>query len=49
MAGCCGNNNPDNTVWEVTFPDGTKQDFVGEQNALVSITRAGGGSKRKKS
>lgn len=48
MAGCCGNQTPDNTVWTVTFPDGSSQDFIGEQNALVAKTRAGGGTMRKK-
>jgi hypothetical protein len=47
MAGCCG-QNPDNTIWTVTFPDGSTQDFIGEQNALVALTRAGGGTKKKK-
>lgn len=49
MAGCCGSQTPDNTVWTVTLPDNTKHDVIGEMNALVMITRAGGGTKAKKS
>lgn len=49
MGGCCGNATPDNSIWTVTFPNGSKQDFIGEQNALVAITKAGGGTKRCKS
>jgi hypothetical protein len=48
MAGCCG-QTPDNTVWTVTLPDGTTKDIIGEMAATVEITRAGGGTKRKKS
>lgn len=49
MPGCCGGSTPDNSIWTVTFPDGSTQDFIGEQNALVALTRAGGGTKTKKS
>lgn len=49
MAGCCGQSTPDNSIWTVTFPDGSTQDVIGEQKALVAITKAGGGTKRKKS
>lgn len=47
MAGCCGNQTPDNSVWEVTLPDGTSSRVIGEQNAEVVRIKAGGGSKRK--
>lgn len=49
MPGCCGNQTPDNTVWTVTLPDNTTHDVIGEMNALVMITKAGGGTKTKKS
>lgn len=49
MPGCCGQNQPDNTVWTVTLPDGSTHDVIGEMAALVMITRAGGGTKTKKS
>lgn len=49
MPGCCGNQTPDNSVWTVTFPDGSTSDVIGEQAATVAIIKAGGGSKRKKS
>jgi len=48
MAGCCGNQTPDNTVWTVTLPDGTTKDVIGEMNAVIEITRAGGGTRKKK-
>jgi hypothetical protein len=49
MPGCCGQSTPDNTVWVVTLPDNTTQEVIGEVNALVMITKAGGGTKTKKS
>jgi hypothetical protein len=49
MPGCCGNQTPDGTVWIVTLPDGTQHDVIGEMNALVMMTKNGGGSKVKKS
>lgn len=49
MPGCCGQSTPDNTVWTVTLPDGSTHDVIGEMAALVMITRAGGGTKTKKS
>lgn len=47
--GCaaCGQAKTDTSTWEVTYPDGTKEQFQGEQNALVAMTRSGGGSKVK--
>lgn len=49
MPGCCGGTTPDNSIWTVTLPDGSTQDVIGEMNALVMITKAGGGTKTKKS
>jgi hypothetical protein len=49
MPGCCGSQTPDNTIWTVTLPDKSTHDVIGEMNALVMITKAGGGTKTKKS
>lgn len=49
MGGCCGGQSPDNSIWTVTFGDGSTQDFIGKVNAETAIIKAGGGTKRCKS
>jgi len=46
--GCCGNSTPDNTIWTVTLPSGETKEVIGQQNALIEQTRAGGGTIKKK-